>query len=594
LAQTNRNNMIDNQSAEEQSLAISAKPIQGINLEFLWIPTELARKPEIDWTVKPLIALAGTAAEKTTGFKGIVATDQELAKFLQLSSPRQVQKVIQRGINTRWLARQQLKQRLLHASISRRCTTGIKIPRNVIDSPSLTWPKKALYSLIAGIAKGRKHQCFASNAWLGKALGLSACYVRELISELVQAGFIVAQHGQRSRYLRANSDLPVPKVGEKPLSAMALEAAPDSPGAAPLPPSNGPTTAPIRIMNIKESKEIFPAAPENFLFEEKKLQASEETLTTTFTNLIDESLTAIQSTEIQNAVSQTTSTIPPTSMEIHWDPKTDFEWQYKQLLSVMKGGYSAMQQAQVIARRKDLIIEDKVLREFCSNQFQGGLVKINPSHQRLDFTQEVGDFLWMVFKSWFGMGQIGQEHSSSPEKYNVWLITKNTNELSKFITRYPKICQQLRKQTEWDGAIDNITQPVRNQVLFNWWRHNWSKRWNPSGNVLFAEIPQAILDYRQLQQVRLEFNMNRRDVMAQYQANKQKPIPELLHEGATQVNPSWSISFAWLMLHTAGLHQEAQPYEAEVMDGFKCRPEVLQVYRECAPEVMKKILANAG
>ena len=375
---------------------------------------------------------------------------------------------------------------------------------------------------------------------------------------------------------------------------MALKGAPDGPGVSPLPPSNGPGVSPIRIEDIKESKDNFPAAPENLLLEGKELQVSEEFLaTTTSTNQADEHFSS-QSNEIPTTISQTTSTIPTTRVETRWDPKTDFEWQYKQLLTVMKGGYSAMQQAQVIARSKDLIIDHKILREFCSNQFQGGLVKINPSHQRLDFTQEVVSFLWVVFKSWFGMGQIGQEHSSSPEKYNVWLITKNTNELSKFITRYPKICQQLRKQTEWDGAIDNITQPVRNQVLLNWWRHNWSKRWNPSGNVLFAEIPQEVLDYRQLQQVRLEFDMNRRDVLAQYQANKQKPIPELLHEGATQVNPSWSISFAWLMLHTAGLHQEAQPYEAEVMDGFKCRPEVLQVYRECAPKVMQRIRAASA
>jgi len=43
------------------------------------------------------------------------------------------------------------------------------------------------------------------------------------------------------------------------------------------------------------------------------------------------------------------------------------------------------------------------------------------------------------------------------------------------------------------------------------------------------------------------------------------------------------------MLHKSGLHDHAKQYEAEVIEGFKAYPEVLQVYREQMPEVMRKI-----
>ena len=453
--------------------------------------------------------------------------------------------------------------------------------------------------MIAGIAKGKQRQCFASNAWLGNNLGLKPCYVRELIGELIRDGFLAASYGKRSRYLWVTGNLGLPTVTENQGALMALNTPPAGPGAAPLPPSDGPTTAPIRIINIKESKEISPAAPENFFLGNTNTtpHANEDTLLTTSTNQVDETLITIHSTEIQNVVSQTTSTntisqvmaIPP-----RWNPETDFEWQYKQFLTVIKGCFVAMQHDRVIARSKSLIIDDKQLREFCLDHFQGRLVAINPDHQRLDFTEAVGDFQWVLFRSWFGMGQIGQVNQGSPKKYNVWLITKNTNDLTKFIQRYPKIRQQLRKQSEFDAAIDTITQPVRNQVLFNWWRHGWSHRWNPTGNILFAEIPDDILDDRGLEQARLEFESSVRYALERRQTHRSQSIPEFLHEGANQCNPLWSISFAWLMLHRQGLHQAAQQYEAGVMDGFRIRPEILQVYRERLPEVLRKIRANAG
>ena len=586
MAQPNRNTMLDNQFTKVPSPATSANPSYGINLEFLWIATELAQQPAIDWTVKPLIALVGTAAEKTTGYRGLVATDRELAKFLQLSSPRQVQKAIQRGISSGLLFREQLKQRLLSASISRLYTTGIKIPRTIIESSSLPWPKKALYSLIAGIAKGRKHQCFASNAWLGKALGLSPCYVRELIGEFVQAGMIEAQYGQRSRYLWVNHDSVSPKVVVKPPTSMAREAAPDSPEAATIPLSHSPTTAPIRINILKESEEISPATPENLLFVGKELQSSESTLST---NLADETLTPLPITTIQTAGSLTTSTIPTTTLESQWDPKTNFEWQFEQLLRVVSRGYSAMQRSQVIPRSKNLRLDEKLFREFCLTQFPEGLVEMNPDYRRLNFTPAVGEFLWMLFLSWFGMSQIGQANPRSPKKYDVWLITKNTHDLTKFLQRYPKICRQLKKQTEFDAKISGITGPVSEQVLRSWWRHNWSRWWNPKGNVLLAKIPQEILDPRCLENARMEFNRNLDYALSQHRANPQKPIPELLHEGATQSNPYWSSTFAWLLLHMYGFQQEAKQYEVEVLEGFKWAPEALQLYRERAPHVMKKI-----
>jgi len=94
---------------------------------------------------------------------------------------------------------------------------------------------------------------------------------------------------------------------------MALKGAPDGPRVSPLPPSNGPGVSPIRIEDIKESKDNFPAAPENLLFKGKELQVSEEFLaTTTSTNQVDEYFSS-QSNEIPTTISQTTSTIPMTS-----------------------------------------------------------------------------------------------------------------------------------------------------------------------------------------------------------------------------------------------------------------------------------------
>ena len=157
-------------------------PQSGLaGIDFLWIPTELARNTDLDWTVKILIALAGTTAHKTTGYKGLLASDQELANFLQLSSPRQVQKVIQRGISSSLLARdQQFKQRLLTSQTQDRHTTGIKVFRDLIEHSEMPWPQKALYSLIASMAKGQQKRCFPSNRWVGNALGLSPIYVRKL------------------------------------------------------------------------------------------------------------------------------------------------------------------------------------------------------------------------------------------------------------------------------------------------------------------------------------------------------------------------------------------------------------------------------
>lgn len=171
----------------------------GITIDFLWVPTEVASKTEFDWTVKILIAAAGMGMEKAAGYQGLLATDQELADFLGLSSTRQVQKVIQRGINTSYLWRDGTKQRYLCGAIPKKATTGIKIPRKIIDHPNLTWPKKALYSLVAGMTKGKQGRCFASNAWFGKALGLSAIHIRKLIQELVKDGYLEASYGNSRR-----------------------------------------------------------------------------------------------------------------------------------------------------------------------------------------------------------------------------------------------------------------------------------------------------------------------------------------------------------------------------------------------------------
>ena len=286
-------------------------PQSGLaGIEFLWIPTELAQKPEIDWTVKILIALAGTTTQKTTGYKGLLALDQELAKFLQLSSPRQVQKVIQRGISSGLLEREQFKQRLLTSQTQDRHTTGIKISRDLIEHTSLSWPQKALYSLIASMTQGQQKRCFASNRWLGEALGFSPIHVRKLITKLVKEGYLIAKHGQRKRFLKVTGNL---SSRIQPSQIMALKGAPDGPRVSPLPPSNGPGVSPIRIEDIKESKDNFPAAPENLLLEGKELQVSEEFLaTTTSTNQVDEYFSS-QSNEIPTTISQTTSTIPMTS-----------------------------------------------------------------------------------------------------------------------------------------------------------------------------------------------------------------------------------------------------------------------------------------
>ena len=120
---------------------------------------------------------------------------------------------------------------------------------------------------------------------------------------------MVANHGQRSRSLKVTGNL---SSRVQPSQMMALKGVPDSPGVSPLPPSNGPGVSPIRIEDIKESKDNFPAAPENLLLEGKELQVSEEFLaTTTSTNQVDKHFSS-QSNEIPAPISQTTSTIPMT------------------------------------------------------------------------------------------------------------------------------------------------------------------------------------------------------------------------------------------------------------------------------------------
>jgi len=184
--------------------------------------------------------------------------------------------------------------------------------------------------------------------------------------------------------------------------------------------------------------------------------------------------------------------------------------------------------------------------------------------------------------------QLIQENKA---KFNVWLITKNTNDMTKFIKRYPKIRQQLKKQTEYDTMINAIIKGALDQVLFNWLRHGWSNRWNPTGNVLFLDIPVEILDHREMEQVRLEFDLHVNYAQTERQANLEKPVPEFLHDGIPHY---WPSHFAWLMLHQSGMHEEAKSYEVAALNAFTFRPEILQLYREKLPKVMRHVVTLAA
>jgi hypothetical protein len=558
----------------------------GINIDFLWVSSEIAseRLPGLDWTAKILVSLAGMGARKAAGYQGLIATDEELADFLKLSSKQQVQKVIQRGISAGLLERHSMKRRILRGLIPRTCTTGIKIPKAVLEHETLTWPKKALYSLVAGMGKGKQRCCFASNEWLGKALGLSASHVRTLIGELDEEGFLSAPSG-RYRHLRVTGDLPSPTVRECSNEIVTLKDDPGNPIPSPSTPSSNPGASHIRFINIKDSKDSTSAAPKYFL-SERNSEHHQSTLSsdTISSNCIDESVMAHRHDANQHDVSSQTSTSDTTSssnitVTPRWNPVSDFEWQYKQFLSVIRGCYSTMQRDRVISRNKNLVVDDAVLREFCQQELAGRIVEMDEGIGRLNFTAQFADFLQVLLRSWYGMRFVWNETG----KFNPWLITKNTNDISKFLKRYRAIKGQLNNHTENDNEIYEITQAVRETVMFNWYRHGWSARWNPTGNVLRETIPSDILDHRQLEQARQNFEYNVQVAQSERQANRAKPVPELLHDG---INRCWPRHFAWAMLHQAGLHEDAKLYEADTIDSFKTRPELLQVYRERMPGVM--------
>ena len=563
----------------------------GINIEFLWVPTELAqeKRPGLDWKVKILVALAGIGARKAAGYKGQLATDQELADFLGLSSPRQVQKVIQRGMVAGLLMRQGMKERYLCGDTPAKCTTGIRIPRNVLDHPTMTWPQKALYSLVAGMNKGKQAQCYASNAWFGRYLGLSEIYIQKLVSKLVKEGCLVARYGKRSRYLNVTGNLPSPTAKAKQVKTIALEYHHDSPGVCPATPLDGPGVSPIRIINIKESKDISLAEPGKFFLgrtvtNHNAAISSDDTIST---NRVEQFLNAQYREQIQDVTSSTSTTtlVNNASIPTRWNPLTDFEWQYKQFLTMLKSCYAAMQRTGLISRKRNLQINDAELRTFCQESLGGRLIEINKDYKQLDFTNAVADFQRMLFRSWNGI-RLAHEPT---DKFNVWLITKNTNDITKFIKRYPAICNQLKKKKEYDKDIDEVTRSTREQVLFNWLRHGWSARWNPTGNVLFADIPAEVIDYRELEQARMTFNYYVQRAISEQRANRTKPVPNLLHEGTVGGNYKWPRHFAWAMLHKAGLHEQAAQYAEDAIAEFRIRPEVLQVYRERMPEVMQKV-----
>lgn len=88
--------------------------------------------------------------------------------------------------------------------------TGIWIPRVVVEDENLSWIERALYAEIACYK-----QCFMSNAFFAKRLGVSERYVQEMLAKLKALGHIEdTGFDGRKRYLRAVYDGPVRGRGE--------------------------------------------------------------------------------------------------------------------------------------------------------------------------------------------------------------------------------------------------------------------------------------------------------------------------------------------------------------------------------------------
>lgn len=76
------------------------------------------------------------------------------------------------------------------------------IPREIILSDKISSTSKILYAMVTGLCRGKRKECFASDRYFMKYLGISRDMVQKSLKELEKSGFINRVIVNSTRYIR--------------------------------------------------------------------------------------------------------------------------------------------------------------------------------------------------------------------------------------------------------------------------------------------------------------------------------------------------------------------------------------------------------
>ncbi len=508
--------------------------------EFLWIPGILAERPELDWSIKPIVALAYSYSRE--GGQGLLLDNRQLSTFLGIG-PRAVQRLIKRAVQKKLLViSQNGKQRVIKPAGRVLRTEGIFIHDCHLKDPSLSWLERGTLGLIAGLSKKRGH-CFASNNFLARQLGIDSRHVRRIIAQLISKGYVKATYPtKRQRHLTVIRKSAHKK--QKDLLTSRKDDALDVHGGRPdgPPPPSSPSGG--DVVDVRDPR---PACPPIIHIEDtiednrnhrmnnvafgNVLSLSEETTlgkasTGDQTTAACEGEAGSQSGDAADRPcdqNSSTSTTQYQSSNDHstddwkpyWNPLTDRKWQIKKLLGLIRLSFRNMRAAGMFPKHYQLELDEKELIQWLDDNIPQIMCYNSGT---LGLSSTAGEFITLLRRSWYGSNQPIEK-----DKYNPWACCRGTNGLGNFLKRYEQIKKALEEEWPIDERIDKYSGGKVFTILARQlMRHPWYYKWRTRGDPLMEVPPKDILDHEELeaQRWRLKYWIGRFQSTKQREPNK--------------------------------------------------------------------------